>query len=450
MRLALALAALAAAAPLVAAPLTAQSSDPIDRAVAAWSKVKTVKGTFEQTVSNSLTGTSATAHGDYVQERPNRLAIRFRPPESGAIVSDGKILWIYLPSSTPGQVVKRMATDGSAVPIDFTGQFLDAPRTRYDITPIGTRTVEGHAAHGFKVVPKAGTSSAFTAGSVWVDDDDALIREFEGTESTGVTRHIRITSLEPNASVDRSSFTFTPPTPRRTVPSPRRRSAITRSRVLEAALDLFRRQGFEATTMRDIASAAGISLGASYYYFPHKEAIVEAYYESVQSEHRARLAGVPSARADLRARLGIVMHTKLDIIERDRWLLGGLFRFVGEPGHRLSPFGAGTAQHRRQAIGVFEDAVRDSRPALPPDLESVLPGALWLLHMGLILYFIHDDSPNHQRTRALTDAALDLVSQLVRISSHPLLRRVLRPSRALAVKLLRDAGLLTTRVPRTV
>jgi len=210
MRLSIALAALAAAAAPLTAPLSAQT-DPIDRAVTAWAKVKTVKGTFEQTVSNSLTGTSASSRGEYVQERPNRLAIRFQQPDGGAIVSDGKILWVYLPSSTPGQVIKRTATDRSAVPIDFTGQFLESPKSKYDITPSGTKTVDGHAAHGFKVVPKAGTSSAFTTASVWVDDDDSLIREFEGTESSGVTRHIRITALELNPAVERSAFTFTPP-----------------------------------------------------------------------------------------------------------------------------------------------------------------------------------------------------------------------------------------------
>jgi outer membrane lipoprotein carrier protein len=199
------------AAAIAATHLDAQATDPIDRAVAAWAKVKTVKGTFEQSVSNSITGTSASSRGEYVQERPNRLAIRFRQPDGDAIVSDGKVLWVYLPSSSPGQVIERPATDRSSVPIDFSGQFLDAPRTKYDISPFGTKTVDGHAAHGFKLSPKAGTSSPFTAASVWVDDDDSLIREFEVVESTGVTRHIRITGLEPNAPVERSSFTFTPP-----------------------------------------------------------------------------------------------------------------------------------------------------------------------------------------------------------------------------------------------
>jgi outer membrane lipoprotein carrier protein len=201
--------ALFAALPLTAG---AQSVDAtIDRAVAAWAKVATVRGTFEQTVSNSLTGSSATAHGDYTQERPNRLSIRFLAPDSGAIVSDGRAVWVFLPTSAPGQVVKRPATDRSASPIDLTGQFLDAPRTKYDISAAGTRTVDGHAAHGLILVPKKGSSAPFSKATVWVDDDDSLIREFEELEPSGVTRHVHITAIQTNVPIDRSAFNFTIP-----------------------------------------------------------------------------------------------------------------------------------------------------------------------------------------------------------------------------------------------
>lgn len=196
---------------LVALPVAAgaQSVDAtIDRAVAAWAKVTTVRGTFEQTVTNSLTGSSATAHGEYVQERPNRLAIRFTAPDSGAIVSDGKVVWVFLPASAPGQVVKRPATDRSATPIDLTGQFLDAPKTKYDISAAPNRTVDGHAARGLVLVPKIAAGAPFTRATVWVDNDDSLIREFEETEPSGVTRHVRLTSVQTNVPVDRGAFTF--------------------------------------------------------------------------------------------------------------------------------------------------------------------------------------------------------------------------------------------------
>jgi outer membrane lipoprotein carrier protein len=198
----------------VIAPAVAQSNDSaIDRAAAAWATVKTVRGSFDQMVTNPLTGSSANAHGQYVQERPNRLAIRFSQADSSAIVADGRVVWVYLPSSLPGQVIKRSATDHAAIPIDLTGQFLDAPRAKYDITPSTGRTVDGHAAHGFTLVPKkgSGSPSPFTTATVWIDDDDSLIREFEETETSGVVRHIHLTTVDLNVPVDRSAFTFVVP-----------------------------------------------------------------------------------------------------------------------------------------------------------------------------------------------------------------------------------------------
>lgn len=197
---------------LVAPGVGAQSVDAtIDRAVAAWAKVNTVRGTFEQMVTNSLTGSSATAGGEYVQERPNRLAIRFTESATGSIISDGKAVWVYLPSSTPGQVIKRPATDRAASPIDLVGQFLDAPRTKYDITAAGNLTVDGHAARGLTLMPKKGATAPFTKATVWVDDDDSLIRQFEVVEPSGVTRRVHLTTIRANVPVNREEFTFAIP-----------------------------------------------------------------------------------------------------------------------------------------------------------------------------------------------------------------------------------------------
>jgi outer membrane lipoprotein carrier protein len=203
--------ALAATVAISPAAARAQSADAIvDRAVAAWAKVKTARGSFEQTVSNALTSSSATARGTFVQERPNRIAIRFSDPASDAIVSDGKAVWVYLPSSSPGRVIKRSATDG-AVPIDLTGQFLESPHTRYDITSIGTAVAQGHAAHVLRLVAKPGVNAPVSKATIWVDDDDSLIREFESTEASGVTRHIKLTELTLNTGVARDAFTFAIP-----------------------------------------------------------------------------------------------------------------------------------------------------------------------------------------------------------------------------------------------
>lgn len=206
-RSALSFIVLAAAAPM----LRAQSNDQIlDRAIAAWAKVKTARATFEQTVSNSLTGSSATARGEFQQQRPKRLSIRFTDPAGDRIVADGASVWVYLPSSAPGQVVKRAAGDAS-LPFDIAGEFLTDPRARYTVTGAGTATVSGHAAHALTLVPKSSDQRLFDRATIWVDDDDGFVRQFEVVEPTGVTRRVRITSLDPNAAVDRAAFTFTPP-----------------------------------------------------------------------------------------------------------------------------------------------------------------------------------------------------------------------------------------------
>ena len=70
---------------------------------------------------------------------------------------------------------------------------------------------------------------------------------------------------------------------------PKTKSEETRSRILAAAMDLFREKGFEAATMREIAAGAGVALGAAYYYFDSKDSIVLAFYDQAQTEMEPQL-----------------------------------------------------------------------------------------------------------------------------------------------------------------
>ena len=50
-------------------------------------------------------------------------------------------------------------------------------------------------------------------------------------------------------------------------------------RILEAALELFRQDGSDTATMRDIARKAEVATGAAYYYYLSKDAIVMDFYQ---------------------------------------------------------------------------------------------------------------------------------------------------------------------------
>jgi outer membrane lipoprotein carrier protein len=205
------IAAAVSAAVVSGTSASAQSADAaIDKAVATWTTVRSATGTIEQTVMNSLMGTSATRHAQIQLGRPNQLSIRFTDAKGDAIVSDGKWLWIYLPESMPGQVIRRAATQKSGIPAD-PGQFLDSPRTRYDFADKGTATIDGRNLRVVGLTPKKGIDPGFTKATVWIDETEGLIRQFEVVEDANRTRRVRFTTLTTNARVDADAFKFIVP-----------------------------------------------------------------------------------------------------------------------------------------------------------------------------------------------------------------------------------------------
>ncbi|HEX7960912.1 MAG TPA: TetR/AcrR family transcriptional regulator [Terriglobales bacterium] len=211
----------------------------------------------------------------------------------------------------------------------------------------------------------------------------------------------------------------------------------TRDLILDHALKLFRERGIDATTMRDVAKGAGVALGAAYYYFPSKEAIVLAYYDRVQAEHTRMMSDVlKDKKLDLKERLGMLLHTKIDILRNDRKLLGGLFRYTGDPEHPLSVLGKGTELCRQDSVATILQAIGDER--FPDDVRQLLPAALWALQMGILLFFIYDSSPDQRRTRRLIDGSIDLSMRLLTVVKSALFK----PVRGRLLSLLRDVDLL--------
>jgi len=212
----------------------------------------------------------------------------------------------------------------------------------------------------------------------------------------------------------------------------------TKAVILQTALHLFRRSGFEVTTMRDIARTAKVATGAAYYYFPSKEAIVAAYYDQVQLLHRERAGDELTTKAGLRERLGVVMHSKLEILKDDRMFLGALFRYTGDPQHPLSVFGKATQSQRSHSVAVFEQAMAGTN--VSEELQQLLPWALWLGHLGIVLFFVYDDSEGQQRTHQLVDGMLDLLTRFVELTSSALARPFVQPFATKMLGMLRAAG----------
>ncbi len=187
----------------------AQSADAIiDRAASAYARLNSMRAEFRQTLTNPLTGNSQTTSGVILRKKPNLLSIRF---DSGdRVAADGSTLWVYLPSSVPGQVMRMPYTGSNAGTVDPAEQFLNAPRTRFSVSSSGTASVGGRPTHAVTLVPRR-ANAPFTSAKVWIDDSDASIRQFDVETANGLKRHVVITSFTANPVIPRSSFRFTVP-----------------------------------------------------------------------------------------------------------------------------------------------------------------------------------------------------------------------------------------------
>lgn len=198
----------------------------------------------------------------------------------------------------------------------------------------------------------------------------------------------------------------------------------TGARILEAALSLFREQGFEEATIRDIAAKAGVATGAAYYYYPSKEAIVMDFYRRSSAEMQPKIEAALEGVSGLEKRLASLIRSKLEHFAPNRSVLRALLRNGADPKHPLSPFSADTKEIRDVDIAWFRRILADCGMRIPRDLESDLPEVLWFLQMGVIFFWVIDESPRQVRTARLVELASKSVTRLIRLSSLPLMRPV--------------------------
>ncbi len=89
-----------------------------------------------------------------------------------------------------------------------------------------------------------------------------------------------------------------------------------RAAILQAAADLFARQGVTATTVRQIAEHVGMLSGSLYHYFPSKDAIVEEIISGFLDDLRTRYREVMAADLGPRERIQGLVTASLQIADR--------------------------------------------------------------------------------------------------------------------------------------
>jgi outer membrane lipoprotein carrier protein len=195
--------------------LALQTPDPwpiLDRASQTYQTVTSLSADFVQIITNPMIGAPDTTRGRLYQMRPSRFAMRFTDPKGDRIVADGRFLWLYTPSTTPGQVIRSRIPEYGTTGPNLIGQFVEQPRERYtahyvraDSLPDGRGLVDV-----IGLVPK-GHDQPYDEATIWVGREDGLVHRVDIKESSGQERTVILRKIRANGGVPGRELTFSPP-----------------------------------------------------------------------------------------------------------------------------------------------------------------------------------------------------------------------------------------------
>jgi AcrR family transcriptional regulator len=196
--------------------------------------------------------------------------------------------------------------------------------------------------------------------------------------------------------------------------------AAARDRLYATAMRLIARRGYEATTLRDIANEANVSVGLLYRYFPSKQAVILAFYDELSADYAREVATMRPGR--WRDRFIFALTTSLHVLEPHRVALRALAPvLVGDPDEGV--FSERTAFSRQRVQPVFEAAVVGATDAPKQPLAEALGRLLYLIHLAVLLWWLLDKSSKQRATAALVSLAQQLLPSAALTLRVPPVRR---------------------------
>lgn len=189
--------------------LTAQ--DPfaiLARARAAYDTIHTLRADFIQIVDNPMVGAPDTTRGVLYQQPPSRFTMNFTHPRGDRILADGKYLWVYTPSSTPGQVIRTVLPASGGTGPNLIGQFVEHSEQRYHASFLRTDSTAAAVTDVIHLVPIL-TDQPYTEATVSITRA-GLVTRLDITETSGQHRVLIFSKHQLNRGLSGRTFRFSP------------------------------------------------------------------------------------------------------------------------------------------------------------------------------------------------------------------------------------------------
>ena len=178
------------------------------RASVRYREFASLRGTFVQTLTNPGVSGARTAKGELFQHGALHFALRYSDPAGDAIVSDDSAVWVYLPSTMKGQVLKLSRAVGGN--FDFISQLLSLPTAEFETKALPDDKIDGRTTGVYELVPKK-NGGMFQKARLWIGRADTLLWQVETVEPSGMLRTVRFTRIRLNGVLPADALRFTPP-----------------------------------------------------------------------------------------------------------------------------------------------------------------------------------------------------------------------------------------------
>ncbi|EYT80327.1 MULTISPECIES: TetR/AcrR family transcriptional regulator [unclassified Streptomyces] len=179
------------------------------------------------------------------------------------------------------------------------------------------------------------------------------------------------------------------------------RRGNTRQRIQDVALELFAEQGYEKTSLREIAERLDVTKAALYYHFRTKEEIVVSLFEDLTQPLQDLIVwGREQPRT---------LETKQEIVRRYSEALAGaspLFRFMQENQATVRELRIG--ESFKDWMRALRDIITDPEASLTDQVRCI--SALFTLHAGMFVMQDLEGDPEERR-KAVLEVSIDLVTQ---------------------------------------
>ncbi|MFB7056469.1 TetR/AcrR family transcriptional regulator [Streptomyces vinaceus] len=183
--------------------------------------------------------------------------------------------------------------------------------------------------------------------------------------------------------------------------SPQARRGNTRQRIQDVALELFAEQGYEKTSLREIAERLEVTKAALYYHFKTKEDIIISVFEDL-----TRPIDELIEWAEQQPR---TLEMKREVLRRYSEAMAAgspLYRFMQENQATMRELSIGETVKRR--LFTLVELLRTEDGPLTDQVRCV--SALFTLHAGMMFLQHVEGDPEETRQAAL-EVATDLITQ---------------------------------------